>query len=158
MKIVGVIGTGVYDKETSELAEEIGKKLAKKIITIACGGLGGVMEAVCRGAKSSGGLTIGILPGINRKEANSWIDIPIVTGMGEARNAVLVRTSQVILAISGEFGTLSEIAFALKMGKPVIGLNTWELAKQGKPIEGIIRVNTPDEAVAKVLECLNRES
>jgi uncharacterized protein (TIGR00725 family) len=109
------------------------------------------MAAACRGAKSSGGLTIGVLPGFSAADANPHVDIPIVTGLGEARNIVIVRTASAVIAVGGEFGTLSEIAFALKLGRPVVGLGTWELAKEGRPAEAIAKAQTPEEAVRLVL-------
>lgn len=114
---------------------------------VVCGGLGGVMEAVCRGAKSAGGTTIGVLPGLHRRSANPFVDIPIVTGMDQARNLIVVRTGQVVIAVRGGFGTLSEIALALKAGIPVVGLGTWELSQPGMPGDSIHRADTPEEAV-----------
>jgi len=109
------------------------------------------MEAACRGAKSEGGLTIGILPGFSRHEANPYVDIPIVTGLGEARNIIVVRTAQAVIAVGGEYGTLSEIAYALKLRIPVVGLDTWQLAKEGREVSAIIETATPAEAVDKAL-------
>jgi len=105
------------------------------------------MEAACRGAKAEGGITVGILPGPDRRGANDYVDIPIATGLGEARNAIIVRTADAVIAISGGFGTLSEIGLALKMGRPVVGLSTWELCRPGKVGEGILQVGTPEQAV-----------
>jgi len=109
------------------------------------------MAAACRGSKSAGGLTIGVLPGYNAADANPHVDIPIVTGMGEARNVVIVRTASAVIAVGGEFGTLSEIAFALKLGRPVIGLGTWELARAGRPAQAIVEAQTAEEAVRLAL-------
>ena len=109
------------------------------------------MEAACRGAKAAGGTTVGILPGSSRREANRYVDIPIVTGMGEARNVVVVRPAQAVIAVSGEYGTLSEIAHALKQGIPVVGLRTWQLAKGGEERHVIVSVATPEEAVERAL-------
>jgi len=100
-------------------------------------------EAACRGAKAAGGLTVGILPGTTRRDANRYVDIPIVTGMGEARNVLVVQSAQAVIAIHGEYGTLSEIAHALKLGIPVVGLHTWNLAKDGHPRQAIVRAQTP---------------
>jgi uncharacterized protein (TIGR00725 family) len=105
------------------------------------------MEAASRGAKAEGGTTIGILPGDDRRAANAYVDVAVPTGMGEARNALVVRTADVLIAIAGEFGTLSEIALALRAGKPVVGIATWELAKAGRPVDAIVRAATPAEAV-----------
>jgi uncharacterized protein (TIGR00725 family) len=126
--IVAVIGGGRCSEEVAQVAESVGRELARRGAALVCGGLGGVMKAACRGAKSEGGLTIGILPGFSHHDANPHVDIPIVTGMGEARNVIVVRTAQAVIAVDGEFGTLSEIAHALKLGIPVVGLNTWQLA------------------------------
>ncbi len=149
--IVAVIGGGRCSKEVAQVAESVGRELARRGAALVCGGLGGVMEAACRGAKSEGGLTIGILPGFGRREANPYVDIPVVTGMGEARNVIVVRTAQAVIAVDGEFGTLSEIAHALKRGIPVVGLNTWQLAKEGRPVAAIVEAATPAEAVDKAL-------
>ncbi len=152
MPIIAVIGAGECDAATAAVAEEVGRRLAQAGATIVCGGLGGVMEAACRGAKSAGGLTIGVLPGRDRRDANRWVDIAIPTGLGEARNIIVVRSAQAAIAVAGEFGTLSEIAFALKLGIPVFGLNTWQLARNGK-LEAIIQeARTPEEAVRCALE------
>ena len=112
---------------------------------LVCGGMGGVMEAACRGAKAAGGLTVGILPGPNRGGANEYVDVAIATGIGEARNVAVVRTSDALIAVGGSYGTLSEIGFALKMHKKVIGLKTWD-------IEGIIPAVTAQEAVRLAAE------
>jgi uncharacterized protein (TIGR00725 family) len=115
---------------------------------LVCGGLGGVMEAACTGAKGGGGTTIGILPGTDRAAANPFVDFAIPTGLGEARNALVVRAADALIAIGGGYGTLSEIAFALKAGKPVVGLGTWE-------IEGVEIVESPAAAVESVLRDLS---
>ena len=109
------------------------------------------MEAACRGARSQGGLTIGILPGEDRDEANAYVDVAIPTGMGEMRNALIVRAADAVIAVSGEFGTLSEIALALKLGKRVIGLSTWELSRAGKISDAILRADAAAEAVRLAL-------
>ena len=119
-----------------------------------CGGLSGVMEAVCRGVKSSGGNTIGILPGRSPKEANEFIDVPIVTSMGYARNVIVVHTGEAVIAIGGAFGTLSEIAHALGEQIPVISLSSWPLTQKGDgdPIgDGLIIADTPEDAVDKAV-------
>ena len=139
--IIGVIGTSEASSEEYQTAEEVGREIARRKGTLVCGGLGGVMEASCRGAKSEGGLTIGIIPGSSKKEANPYVDIPIVTGISEARNIIVVRSSNAIIAIGGSFGTLSEIAFALKLEIPVIGIKTWEVSTNIK------QATTPKEAV-----------
>ena len=149
--IIAVIGASQCSKEIAQIAEDVGRELAKRGVTLVCGGLGGVMEAACRGAKMEGGLTIGILPGTSRHDANPYVDIPIVTGVGEARNVIVVRSAQAAIAVSGEYGTLSEIAYALKLGIPVIGLGTWQLAKGGREVRDIVVAKTPKEAVEKAI-------
>ena len=121
---VAVVGSGSAERDALLMAEEVGRLLATRGAIVLCGGLGGVMEAACRGAKSVGGMTVGLLPGSDRREANAWVDLAIPTGLGEARNALVVRAADVLIAIAGEFGTLSEIALALKTGKPVVGIDT----------------------------------
>jgi len=149
--IIAVIGAGQCPREIAELAREVGREIARHGAILVCGGLGGVMEAACRGAKEVGGLTIGILPGTHPYEANPYVDIPIVTGLGEARNLIVVRTAQAVIAVSGEYGTLSEIAYALKFGIPVVGLHTWQLAKGGREVRSITVARTPKEAVEKAI-------
>jgi hypothetical protein len=150
--IVAVIGDGVCSAETARLAEEVGRQLAEKDAIVICGGLGGVMEAACRGAKSAGGLTIGVLPGRNPLDANAYVDVPIVTGMGDARNVIVVSSAQSVIAVSGGYGTLSEIAHALKLGIPVVGLGTWQLSKDGWDKQrGMTVATDPAHAVQKAL-------
>jgi hypothetical protein len=145
---VGVIGGGVCDNKTEMIAEEIGRELAMRGVLLICGGLGGVMEACARGAKRQGGNTIGILPGNSREDANRYIDYQIVTNMGHARNAIVVASSDVVIAVGGEYGTLSEIALALKMGKQVVTIACkWE-------VHGIIQANCPVEAVDLALNAI----
>ena len=110
-----------------EAAEQVGAELARRGAVVVCGGLGGVMEAACRGAREAGGLTLGILPGDARAAANPWVTMAVPTGLGELRNGLVVRTSDVMIAIAGEYGTLSEIALALKAGLRVVGLQTWDI-------------------------------
>ncbi len=155
-KIVGVIGASRADPEILKLAEEVGVEIAKRGAAVVCGGLSGVMEAVCKGARENGGLTIGIIPSDNKSDANKYVQIPIVTGMGIGRNVMLVKTADVLIAVGGEFGTLSEIAHALNMGKTVIGLRTWQLEKAtGKPIPKLIKALTPEEAVRLALDAVS---
>jgi len=154
--IIGVIGDSSCPPEEAKLAESVGELLAQRGATIVCGGLGGVMEAVCRGAKSKGGLTIGILPGKNSSTANPWVDIPLVTGLGEARNVVVAKSAQAIIAIGGNYGTLSEIAYALKSSIPVIGLNTWSLSRNGQEDDSIIKAQSATEAVDKAISLVKR--
>jgi uncharacterized protein (TIGR00725 family) len=143
-RCVAVIGPG--DASAAELAaaEEVGARLVDLGATVVTGGLGGVMEAASRGAKSRRGLTIGLLPGLDRSEANGWVDVAIATGLGEIRNALIVRTSDALVAVGGGVGTLSEIGFALKLGRPVIGVGTFE-------VEGVVQVSSAAEAAELAL-------
>ncbi len=151
-KIVGVIGSSRADPDIMRLAEEVGVEIAKRRAAVVCGGLKGVMEAVCKGARSRGGLTIGIIPSDSKEDANPYVQIPIVTGMGIGRNVILVKTADVLIAIGGEFGTLSEIAHALNIGKSVIGLRTWKLEKaMPRPIPNLIETDDPKKAVEVAL-------
>jgi uncharacterized protein (TIGR00725 family) len=149
---VAVVGASEAAADVADLADEVGRLLAESGAVIVCGGLTGVMESVCRGAKGAGGTTVGILPGSTRRQANEFVDIPIATGLGEARNAVVARAADVVIAIAGEFGTLSEIALALRLGTPVVGLQTWELRKEGAAVDAIVRASSPEDAVNKALE------
>jgi hypothetical protein len=126
---IGVIGDAVCSEKVMNLAEEVGREIAKRKGVLICGGLTGVMEGAARGAKKEGGLTIGIIPSESADDANPFIDIPIVTGLRDARNIIVVRSSEAIIAIHGKYGTLSEIAFALKFKVPVIGLHTWDISQ-----------------------------
>lgn len=154
MQLIGIIGAGTCDSQTAALAEAVGSQLAQQRVGIICGGLEGVMAAACQGAKAAGGVTIGVLPGGNASAANPWVDIAIATGMGEARNLILVRSAQALIAVGGEYGTLSEIAFALKLGVPIIGLNSWQLARQDKIIAAFPQAQTVQEAVSWALSAL----
>ena len=154
--IIGVIGDSSCSPEEAKLAETVGELLAQRGAIIVCGGLGGVMEAVCRGAKSKGGLTVGILPGQDSSMANPWVDIPVVTGLGEARNVAVVKSAQAVIAIGGSYGTLSEIAYALKSNIPVIGLNTWSLSRNRREDDSIIRAQSAAEAVDKAISLAKR--
>ena len=149
---VAVVGGSAAEADVCQLAETVGRELARQGAVVVCGGLGGVMEAACRGAKDAGGITVGILPGDDRAEANPFVDIAVPTGMGEARNAFVVRTVDAVVAVAGEFGTLSEIALALRLGKPVIGLGTWELVRQGRPVDVIVRQTDPVAAAERAVE------
>ena len=150
-KIIAVIGGGQPSSEEASLAEEVGWELARHGAALVCGGLGGVMEAACRGASSAGGVTIGILPGDNPEAANPYVQIPIVTGMGYARNVSVVKSAQAVIAIGGNYGTLSEIAHALQSDIPVIGLNTWTLSRNDKQDSSISLAQNSIEAVNKAL-------
>ena len=152
--LIGVIGGGKCSRKVARLAEEVGRELAERGATVICGGLGGVMESVCKGAREAGGQTIGILPGNSPADANPYVDIPIVTGMGEMRNVVIIKSARAVIAIDGEYGTLSEIGHALKRGIPVIGLSTWALSKEGKADGSIIIAENAKDAVQKALEAI----
>jgi uncharacterized protein (TIGR00725 family) len=129
------------------VAEQVGRELGSRGAVLVCGGLGGVMEAACRGAKDTGGTTIGILPGSDRSAANAYVDFAIPTGLGEARNALVVRAADALIAVGRGYGTLSEIAFALKAGKRAVGLGSWE-------IEGVEAAGSPEAAVEAVVRDL----
>jgi uncharacterized protein (TIGR00725 family) len=150
--IIAVIGGGSCNKEEARLAEAVGRELAKRGAILVCGGLGGVMEAACRGASDEGGTTIGILPGDNRNAANPYVQIPIVTNLGYARNVAVAKSGQAVIAVGGNYGTLSEISHALQSGIPVIGLGTWTIARNGKEDKAIIRAKSAAEAVDKALK------
>jgi uncharacterized protein (TIGR00725 family) len=146
-KVVSVIGGHGCNKEVEQIAQDLGKKLAKVVDILVCGGLSGTMKAVCSGFKATGGLTIGVLPGYDKNDANAFVDISIPTGMGLARNVLVVKSADVVVALPGQMGTLSEIAYCLQFGIPVISLNSWD-------IKGVIKAKTVDEAVDKVRELL----
>jgi uncharacterized protein (TIGR00725 family) len=148
---IAVVGASSASAEEEHTAEAVGRGLAEAGAIVVCGGRGGVMEAACRGAKSAGGTTVGILPGDNRHDANPYVDIAIATGLGEMRNGLVVRASDGLVAIAGAFGTLSEIALALVAGKPVVALGGWELARGGEPVNAVVRAAAPEDAVARIL-------
>lgn len=152
--IVSVIGGEDAAGEARRLAEDVGRELGTRGVTVCCGGGGGIMEAVCRGARSAGGHTIGILPGHNPTESppNVWVEFPVFTGIGYARNSAVVLSGDAVIAIDGAYGTLSEIAFALIHGKPLVGLDTWDFQYHGHDAERIVRVATPAEAVQTAIE------
>ena len=141
---MAVVGPGKASTGEEGVAEEVGRLLARRGAVVVCGGLGGVMEAACRGAREEGGTAVGILPGPDRGAANPHVTVAIATGLGEARNALVVRAADALIAIGGAYGTLSEIALALKGGKRVIGLASWE-------IEGVEPVDAPEAAVDAAL-------
>jgi len=150
--IIGVIGTSGADRRAARDAYEVGRLIARRGAVMICGGLTGVMEAAARGAREEGGLTIGVLPGDDPRQANPYIDIPIVTGMGYARNIIIVRSARAVIAIGGSYGTLSEIAYALNLRVPLIGLGTWDIAKIDEGETGMLMVKTPEEAVEEALK------
>ena len=153
---IAVCGPGEADRGEAALAEEVGRRLAEAGAVVLCGGMSGVMDAAARGADAVGGTVVGILPGADREGASEHLTVGIPTGMGEMRNPLLVRAADAVIAIAGEFGTLSEIAFALKIGRPVVGLGTWELAKAGRPVEAITPASDPQEAVSLALRLAGR--
>ena len=155
---IAVVGSATCDDDVAAVGEAVGREIALRGAMLVCGGRGGVMEAACRGAQDAGGVTVGILPGTDRSEANPYLDVPIATGLGEARNAIVVRTADAVIAVSGGYGTLSEIGLALKMGRPVVGLRTWELSQGGCPVQAVVEVGTPVEAVEQALALASWES
>jgi uncharacterized protein (TIGR00725 family) len=140
---VAVVGPGDASPPELHAAEEVGAGLAAAGALVVTGGLGGVMEAACRGARSRHGTTLGILPGGDRDAANGWVEIAVATGLGELRNGLVVRAADGLIAIGGGHGTLSEIALALKLGRPVVGLGTWA-------VHGVEQVSTPAEALGRI--------
>jgi uncharacterized protein (TIGR00725 family) len=140
---IGVVGPGEASEAELASAEEVGAGLASLGAVVVTGGLGGVMEAACRGARSRRGRTLGILPGEDRDAANGWVEIAVATGLGELRNGLIVRACDALVAVGGGHGTLSEVALALKLGRPVVGLGTWA-------VHGVDEVTTPAEAVDRV--------
>jgi uncharacterized protein (TIGR00725 family) len=156
---IGVMGASECTKDAYQLAEQVGRLIAMHEAVLICGGRDGIMEAAAKGAKEAGGLTVGILPGGTDLGANAFIDIPIVTGLGDARNMINVLSSHVIIAINGGFGTLSEIALALKTQTPVVGLHTWSFTIDPQP-EGMQRLlfmaDTAEGAVSKALDLAKR--
>lgn len=153
---VAVIGPSAGTPAELALGQEVGRLIAEAGAVLVCGGMGGVMEAAAGGCADAGGRSVGILPSESRLDANPYLTVAVATGLGEARNAIVVRTADAVIAIRGEFGTLSEIALALKMGRPVIGLGTWELAKDGVPVDAVVRASDPGDAVRTALQLIER--
>ncbi|MBI3648967.1 MAG: TIGR00725 family protein [Actinobacteria bacterium] len=151
-RYVAVCGPAEAGEREIAWAEEIGRLLAEAGAVLVCGGLGGVMDAAARGCEAAGGISIGLLPAESRAGASSHLSVAVPTGMGEVRNALVVRAADAVIAVSGEFGTLSEIALALKMGRPVVGLHTWSLARETPAVDPLVRAGSPQEAVEKALE------
>ena len=141
---IGVIGGARPEARFEKLAREVGRRIAEAGAVLICGGLAGVMKAASQGAKEAGGLTIGILPGAQTSDANPYIDIPIATGLGYTRNSIVAMNADVLIAVDGEYGTLSEIAYGRIFGKPVIGLETWD-------VKGVERAENPEEAIRMAL-------
>jgi uncharacterized protein (TIGR00725 family) len=153
---VSVIGAGEAGPDLLADAEAVGRELARAGAIVVCGGRGGVMEAACRGAAAEGGVSVGLLPDADRGHANPFLTVALPTGMGELRNGLVARAGDAVIAIGGEFGTLSEIGFALKVGRPVVGLGTWELARDGQPVAAIEVAAGPQDAVARALALARR--
>jgi len=145
---IGVIGGSRPGRPALDMALEVGRLVARSGAVLVCGGLGGVMEAASRGAREEGGFVVGILPGSTPADANPWVDVPIATGLGYTRNALVVMNADAIVAVDGEYGTLSEIAYGLIQGKRVVGLGTWD-------VRGVTAAATPEEAVRLALEGLS---
>jgi hypothetical protein len=144
---IAVIGGSRPGRQAAEAAFEVGRLIARAGAVVVCGGLGGVMEAACRGARQEGGLAIGILPGASPADANPWVDVAVATGLGYTRNALVVMNADAVVAVDGEYGTLSEIAYGKIHGKKVVGLGTWD-------VKGVAAAATPEEAVRLALEGL----
>jgi uncharacterized protein (TIGR00725 family) len=144
---VAVVGPAEASPDELLSAEEVGAGLAAAGAVVITGGLGGVMEAACRGARSKRGHTLGLLPGEDRDAANGWVEIAVTTGLGELRNGLIVRASDALIAVGGGHGTLSEVALALKLGRPVVGLGTWN-------VHGIEHVRTPSDAIDRIVSVL----
>jgi uncharacterized protein (TIGR00725 family) len=153
---IGVVGEGVCSRATARDAERVGAAIARAGAVLLSGGRTGVMEAASRGAARAGGVVVGVLPGFSRRDANRWVSIPIVTGMDQARNVVLVRSCDAVIAVGGSYRTLSEIALALKLGVPVVGLRTWRLAQPERRRVPLVRAGSADEAVRLALAAARR--
>lgn len=148
---IAIVGAGKCSKKLRDMAAVAGRRIAQQGGVVVCGGLGGVMEGAARGAREGGGVTIGILPGPDRGDANEFIDYAIPTGFGEARNLMVVRSADAVLAFPGKYGTLSEMAFALKLKKPLVSVSAWKLGDE------IVQVEDPEEAARMVMELATQE-
>ena len=156
--IISVIGGEGAPAQAVRLAEEVGQELAKRGVTVCCGGGGGIMEAVCRGARGEGGHTIGIMPGSDASESppNPWVEFPVFTGIGYARNSAVVLTGDAVIAIDGSYGTLSEMAYAMIHGVPLVGLDTWDFDYHGHDGDRIVHASNPRDAVDKAIKMAER--
>ncbi len=143
---IGVIGAGQCNHASEMLAEKVGRAIAEQGAILVCGGLGGVMRAAAKGAKAAGGQTLGILPGDDKTKANEYIDFAIATGIGEARNIVIIKTADAVVALPGKYGTLSEMAFCMKIGRPLVSLSDWNIS------EDIERFTDPIQAVKRAVQ------
>jgi uncharacterized protein (TIGR00725 family) len=153
-KYIAIIGAGSSSTATDAAATEVGRLVAHAGAVIVCGGLGGVMEAACRGARQEGGTTIGILPGLDRSEGNPYLDYSVPTGVGHARNLAVVSSGDAVIAVGGEYGTLSEIGLARKAKRPVILLGSWDIRRRGELPDGVIEASSPEEAVEMALRLI----
>lgn len=154
---IAVIGGSDCSAQEAQMAEEVGRELAERGASLICGGMGGVMQAACRGAALAGGMTIGILPGHSDREANPYVQIPIVTGMSYARNVIVVKSAEAVIAIGGGYGTLSEIAHALQNGIPVVGLKTWSFYRGRRKDRSVIVADSPSQAVQRAMSAAQRK-
>ncbi|MBW3662217.1 MAG: TIGR00725 family protein [Actinobacteria bacterium] len=152
---MAVVGAGTSDDALDATAADVGRAVASAGAILVCGGLGGVMEAACRGARDAGGITVGMLPGDDRRSANPHVTIAIPTGMGEMRNALIVRTVDAVIALGGEYGTLSEIALARKLGVPVVGVATWILTRPDGTSDDLLRASSAEDAVRLAVAAIN---
>lgn len=155
---IGVLGPNTTTEEQDRLGRELGRYIAESGATLCCGGLDGMMRAAAEGAKTAGGLTVGILPGIDKADANEFIDVSIPSGLGPYRNALLVRSCDAVIAAHGAYGTLSEIAFALRLNIPVVGIDTWTVCRDGHVDPGIHTAKTAEEAVALALQLARKQA
>ena len=153
-RIIAVIGDNACDAKTAKIASEVGRLVAQKGAILLTGGYGGVMEAASRGAKEAGGMVIAILSGKDREGMNRWVDVPIVTGLRHARNVIIALSADGLVAVGGAFGTLSEIAFALNAGKPLVGIGSWKLQRRGTEKPPFPNYKSPQEAVARLFHTL----
>jgi uncharacterized protein (TIGR00725 family) len=155
---VAVVGGGAGAAGPADLAdaEDAGAAVAEAGAGLVCGGLGGVMEAACRGARSRGGVTLGLLPGLDREDANGWVSVAVPTALGEGRNVLVVRAADAVVAVGGGWGTLSEIALALKLGRPVVGVRTWQTHRAGQPVGGVVEAGDGRAAAGMALELAAR--
>lgn len=154
--VIAVIGPGDATEEEATAANHVGRRVAESGLALVCGGLGGVMAAACAGARSAGGLTIGLLPGVDRREANPDVLVAVPTGLGEGRNVLVVRSADVVVAVGGAYGTLSEVALALRAGVPVVGLDTWSLARAGVVDRGVEVAADAEDAARRALRAIGR--
>jgi len=154
--VIAVIGGGQCSQDDASLAEAVGREIALHGATVICGGLGGIMKSTCKGAAEAGGMTVGVIPGDSTASANEYVRVPVATGLGHSRNFIVVQSADAVIAIDGDYGTLSEIAIALKSGIPVIGLNTWSIVRAGKEDSLIMKANSAAEAVELAMKSINK--